>query len=215
MLKNILFISILFLSCTSHAQTPNFNEIFRQKRTARRYMARQIAELQLYIELTKKGYELVSDGLNIVQHITNGEFNLHQLFYASLKIVSPQIKKNSYLQTIVDQQLFIGKLVSELRKEINKDNQLTPVQRRYILSALNNLKTDTDQLNAQLKIILTDSRLELSDDQRINEINKLLTKSTSQLAFIRQFTSETLSTIQALKTEEAEINFHKSLHDIK
>lgn len=208
-----LFIPFIF-TINTYSQTPTFNEIFRQKRTARRYMARQIAELQIYIELTRKGYELVTDGLNLVRDISNGEFTLHQLFYTSLKTVSPQIRKYPKLKTIIDQQLYIQKLVTSLRQEINKDNAFIPSQRNYINSALDNLKSDTDQLEKQLITILADNKFELSDDQRISQINKLFEKSSSQLQFIHQFSSQALALIHMIQTEHLDNQVIKQLYDL-
>jgi hypothetical protein len=71
------------------AQT--FDEWFRQKATQEKYLAQQIAALQQYAAVARRGYQVVQQGLNMIDRLKDGEFTLHSIFYAGFAIVNCQI----------------------------------------------------------------------------------------------------------------------------
>ena len=78
-MKNILIIIILLAGSFCHAQT--YDEWFRQKKTAKKYLLDQIAALQTYIGYAEKGYSIVTGGLNTIKDIKHGDFNLHNNYF--------------------------------------------------------------------------------------------------------------------------------------
>jgi hypothetical protein len=86
----LFIIMLCSMSCyTSIAQTPNWNEWFRQKKTQLKYLAEQIAALKVYLEYLKKGYDVAQKGLSTIELIKSGSFSLHKDYFNSLKQVSP------------------------------------------------------------------------------------------------------------------------------
>lgn len=67
---------------TLSAQT--FEEFFKQKKTQKKYLLEQIAALQTYAELAKKGYAIVSGGLSFIGDIKNGKFSLDKAYFDGL-----------------------------------------------------------------------------------------------------------------------------------
>ena len=61
------------------------NEWVNQKSTQKKYLLQQIAALQVYINYAKKGYNIVSGGINTIRDIKKGDLNLHNTFFSSLK----------------------------------------------------------------------------------------------------------------------------------
>ena len=57
--------------------------------------------------------EIARDGLTTIHEIKNGEFNLHNLFFSSLKTVNPEVAKYSRIAVIIaDQVSIIGEFKS-------------------------------------------------------------------------------------------------------
>ncbi len=62
----------------------------------------QIALLGTYIRQAKQGYNIIDNGLKTVKNIKNGEFDLHDLYYKSLKNVNPNIKGFSKIKQAIE-----------------------------------------------------------------------------------------------------------------
>ncbi len=80
MIKVALVAVLLLTNTFANGQT--FGEWFRQKKTQIKYLLERIAQLQVQIELLKKGYKIVDNGLRTIHQIKDGEFNLHKDFFS-------------------------------------------------------------------------------------------------------------------------------------
>src|SRR3546814_4811730 len=70
---------IAMLPCSDlFAQATKWKEWFRQKKTQKEYLVMQIAALQAYIQVAKRGYEIAKTGLTTIGNIKDGDFNLHR-----------------------------------------------------------------------------------------------------------------------------------------
>jgi len=89
-MKTILVILLLALSMFSYSQT--VEEWTKQKKTQIKYLLQQIAANKVYLDYIEKGYGIARNGLNTIQSIKKGDFNLHSDFVSSLIKVNPKIK---------------------------------------------------------------------------------------------------------------------------
>ena len=65
-MKKLLSVSILIMCFNlCHAQT--WAEWFQQKQTQKKYLIEQIAALQVYLGYAKKGYDIASKGIHLLQ----------------------------------------------------------------------------------------------------------------------------------------------------
>jgi hypothetical protein len=88
------FSFLLFFSISSSAQTAD--EWLRQRSTQIRYLAKQIAGLEIYIQLLRDGYSIVSDGCTIISDLKTGDFNLHKDYFHSLLKANATLKNTVY-----------------------------------------------------------------------------------------------------------------------
>jgi hypothetical protein len=79
MAKYILIACLLGRAGALHAQTQTQIEL------------KQIAALALYAQEAKKGYEKIHAALKNIKNIKEAEYALHQIFYAALAGINPQI----------------------------------------------------------------------------------------------------------------------------
>src|SRR5690554_5363445 len=116
-MKLIFCIILLFISISSQAQT--WNEIFKQKKTQKKYLLQQIVAMKVYARYLKDGYKIASKGIYSIQSFTNCEFNLHDAFFRSLASVNPMIANNGKVVDIIDWQKSIKKQFSSLSNVTN------------------------------------------------------------------------------------------------
>jgi hypothetical protein len=108
-MKKILLLATagLFAFLSSNAQTAD--EWFNQKSTQKKYLLQQIAALKVYLGYAKKGYTIVTSGVNTIRNIKNGDLNLHRDFFNRLKNVNPSIRKYAKVADIIAYQVKIIK----------------------------------------------------------------------------------------------------------
>lgn len=182
---------LLLLSINlTQAQTPTFKEWFRQKKVKREYMAKQIALLQLQLEQLKKGYKIVSAGLTTIENIRNGDFNLSRDFFSSLKNVKPAISNSVKVIDIVAFQSALVREASRVRAFCKNNPNLSPTEIRYVTAVYTNLVKLTDANAAELLTLIRNGESQMTDDERIQRIDKVHSQASDQLVFARSFSSE-------------------------
>src|SRR4051812_23729293 len=105
-MKKLVLLIFVFISVkVCNAQT--FDEWFKQNKTQRKYLIQQIAAFKVYIGYVQKGYSIAKKGLTTIGSIKNGDLNLHNEFFSSLKNVNPGIMKYSKVADIIAYQIKI------------------------------------------------------------------------------------------------------------
>lgn len=181
----ILSITICFLS--AHAQTPKFKEWFKQKKTQKEYLIKQIALLQVYLGYLKKGYDIANKGLNTIENIKNGDFNLHRDFFSSLKNVNPHIANSAKVADIIAFQVYIIQNIGRVNTFCKKSKQFTPDEIYYVTKVYRNMLYLSDINISELLTIIRANETEMKDDERLNRLNKLYDDMLDKHAFVKTF----------------------------
>jgi hypothetical protein len=181
---------------TMQAQT--FAEWFQQNKTQKKYLAEQIVALQAYAVVLKKGYDVAHKGLGVIGDIKNGDFNLHSLYFSSLKAVNPEIAKYPRVGDILTIQQNIQSLTSQSKSKAAQNEFFTSSELDYINSVYGRLSDDCLQTLNELDAVTTPGKLEMKDDERLRCIDKLYADSQSQYGFAKNF-SANLSVMQLQK----------------
>lgn len=146
---------------------------------------KQIALLQLYIGYLQKGYSIARNGLNTISNITDGHWKLDTRFFNSLKIVNPEIRRYAKVVAIFDYQVRIVQLCSDLRKKGFEREELV-----YVNKVVTGLLTDCQGFIDLLTAIIANSRLQMSDDERIRVVDNIYKEMLGQYEFARSFNNE-------------------------
>ena len=176
-------IMLLFMAEGIHAQI--WDEWFAQKQTQKKYLLQQIAALQTYISTAEKGYKIASDGIHTISNIKNGEFNLHSLFFNSLKTVNPKIKNAAIVAEIIAYQIAIVNKFKNISKQNLNSDELAFVGKVYS----NVIAESINDINALIAII-TDNELQMTDDERIKRITALHTNMQDKFMFSQSFVND-------------------------
>ncbi|MCK6617144.1 MAG: hypothetical protein L6Q51_05845 [Cyclobacteriaceae bacterium] len=184
-----LFIIVtgILLSTTSPAQT--WDEWFKQKKTQKKYLVKQIALLRVYLGYLKKGYEIADKGLTTIHNIKNGDFNLHRDFFGSLKNVNPHIKNSAKVADIIAFQVYIIQNIKQVNNFCKNNEYFTPEEIRYVAAVYSNMLFLCDASISELLTIIRSNETEMKDDERLVRIDKLYDDMLDKHAFVQSFDS--------------------------
>ncbi|HTF21683.1 MAG TPA: hypothetical protein VK658_26570 [Chryseolinea sp.] len=207
-------LTIIFLLATLHteAQTPNFNEWFRQKKTQRRYLIQQIAALKVYLEYLKKGYNVVHKGLTTIGDIKDGTFKLDKDYFNSLKAVSPVVRNSPKVNEILVCQESILRLFRAFMPHCREDENLSPEEISEIETVYRDILTASETSIDELTLITTAGELEMKDDERLLRLDKVHASMQEQYAFAKSFIDAVSMLSGQRSRERQQIHTMKELH---
>ena len=205
-MKNILItLSILFCLSVGSAEAQTFNEWFRQKKTQRRYLTKQIALLRVYLGYLKKGYEIADKGLTTIHNIKNGDFNLHRDFFGSLKNVNPHIANSAKIADIIAFQVYVIRDIKNVNNFCKNNEHFTPEEIRYVAAVYSNMLFLTDASISELLMIIRSNQTEMKDDERLMRIDRLYDDMLDKHAFVQSFDNDVRLMAAEREREQREV----------
>ncbi|MDN3548972.1 hypothetical protein [Mucilaginibacter aquaedulcis] len=187
-IKTLLFTALACFTCYP-AAAQFLGGFFSQQSRQRKLMGEQIAQYGIYLRMLQTGYHISESGLNIAQELKNGTLGLQGDYIGSLTQVSPLIRSNPKGRAIAD----LGRqTLTLLADEISWQQHqkiLTATETGYLQKVRDNL-ADQCQLNMdELLQVLTPGKLQLSDGQRLQRLDRLYEEMKDKYAFARSFTA--------------------------
>jgi CRISPR/Cas system CMR-associated protein Cmr5 small subunit len=167
----------------------------------------------IYSDLVK-GYDILSQGYNAVKDISQGSFDLHNMFLDALMRASPAVQKYQKVASIINRGL---QLISEYGSAYNRfkqDNNFSPDEIIYIAKVYNNLIDESAKGLSDLTTVLTDNSIRASDDERLNIIDQLDAEMKNRLSFIKYFNNNTTVLAVQRAREKNDINTIKGIYGI-
>jgi hypothetical protein len=214
-MKKIILLPVIAALFFSEGNAQTLNELFNQKQTQKKYLLQQIAALQVYISYAKKGYNIVSSGINSIRDIKKGEFNLHNTFFNSLKSINPKISRYAKVADIINYQVRIIKLTKQTLQSIREANQFTSEEVEYCKKVFDALLDDCVESIAELLAVITPDKLTMKDNERLARIDKLYLDMQDKFTFCNVM-SEDMSVLALQRmSEQMEINRSKLINGIK
>lgn len=214
-MKRILLLATagLFAFLSSTAQTAD--EWLNQNSTQKKYLLQQIAALKVYLGYAKKGYTIVSSGVNTIRNIKNGDLNQHRDFFNQLKNVNPAIRKYAKVADIIAYQVKIVKQTKITIQQIRETKQFTEAELDHCKQVFDNLLNECMKTVEELILVTTSGKLEMKDDERLKRIDGLYADVQDKYSFACAFSEDMgLLAVQRLG-EQMEINRSKLINGIK
>ncbi|TAN02247.1 MAG: hypothetical protein EPN39_00295 [Chitinophagaceae bacterium] len=209
MKKYLLILITLLTASNIHAQT--FSEFFQQKKTQKKYLLKQIAELQSYIELAKKGYGIVSDGLNFIGDLKGGKFNLSKDYFSSLDNISHMVKKDNDIANTVSLQASINDLYNKAKKDAGSV-YLSSSEKNYIQKVWSNLLDKCNDNITQLDNLTTAGHYKMTENERLQAIDKVYNDMQDKKDFANSFYNEVKVLINQRTKEQMEAKELESIY---
>jgi hypothetical protein len=190
--KFVMRVLILILGlCTGLCgQAQTWAEWTRQKKTQIRYLLNQVAANKVYLEYLQQGYRVAETGLSVVRHIKEGDFNLHQEFFGSLKAVNPAIRRYA---KVAEMMIIQSAIIVECRKTLNRvkeSKQFTPEEMNHCAQVLGRLLADCVENMERLSALVTGGEMSLTDAARLQRIDELYADMQDKWVFCSSFSDE-------------------------
>ncbi len=180
----VMTVAASALATTVRAQT--FAEWFQQKSTQKKYLLQQIAALQVYAAYYKAGNNIAHNGLGSITGSLKSENGLHTTYYSNLNNVSPVVKNNKQVNDILQWQKDILTRMGTL----DKTADLNDGEKKYIIQVKGALFKDCDEQITELQNVITDSKLKMSDEERLKHIGVIHSAMQNNYRFASAFADQ-------------------------
>ncbi|WGQ09730.1 TerB family tellurite resistance protein [Pedobacter gandavensis] len=151
----------------------------------------KLSQLKNILQDMKKGWTVVSGGYNLIRNISQGNFSLHEFFLDGLMLVSPEVKKYRRVADIITYQ---KNIVTEYKSAFNRfrsSGAFNVDELEYLGSVYQQLFEQSVDHIDELLMVITSSKLRMSDDERLRAIDSIFYRVQDKLIFLRSFNTET------------------------
>jgi len=172
----------------------------------------KLSQLKNILSDMKKGYQVISEGYNTIKNISQGNFSLHEVFLDGLMLVSPEVKKYRRVADIIS---FQKNIVSEYKvafKRFNTSDIFNPDELGYLERVYGQLFSQSMDNVDELAMVITSSKLRMSDSERLAAIDRIFLHVQDKLMFLRDFNSKATSLSLAREKQRSELGQLRNLY---
>lgn len=174
----------------------------------------KLAQFKKILKNMKNGYQIIFKGYTAVKDISQGNFNLHKTFLDGLMQVSPAVKKYKRIADIISYQLRIAKEYKLAFNRFKEEKQFTIDEIDYLGKVYGNLFNESLKSLDELSMVITSGKLRMSDDERLQAIDKIYLAVEEQYSFLKEFTNNSNLISLQRKAERAEIEMSRRLYGL-
>jgi hypothetical protein len=174
----------------------------------------KLKQLEEILDNMYKGYKILSQGYNRIKDIAEGNYNIHQVFLDGLFAINPSVAKYKRIPDIIRYQQL---LMKEYRRAFNRfknDSNLTPDELRYLEKVYDYLIKQSLKNLEELAMIVTANKLRMSDDERIQSIDRIYFDIENKLSFLRYFNNSTQVLVLQRAKEGTDVDAAKKLYEL-
>jgi hypothetical protein len=147
----------------------------------------KLSQLKNILSDMKKGYTVVSQGYSKVKDIASGNFSLHEVFLDGLMVVSPEVRKYRKVADIISFQKIIVSEYKRALKDFTGTDVFNPAELDYMGRVYSSLFDASLQSLEDLAMVITSSKLRMSDGERLRAIDRIFLDASDKLEFLRDF----------------------------
>jgi hypothetical protein len=203
MKKCIWFILLIFIGATVYSQSQEAQQLLLD--------VQKLAQLKSILEDLKKGYTILESGYSTIRNISEGNFNLHDLFLSSLLEVSPTVRNYKRIAEIISLQLRIVKEYQAAFKQFKGSQLFDDNELNYLTSVYSNLFNQSLRNLDALGTVITSGQLRMSDDERLSEIDGIWKNICDQFSFLKDFNNKTRVLALQRAKEKSDVEVIKAL----
>lgn len=155
---------------------------------------------------------MVSGGYNTIKNISPGNFSLHEVFLDGLMLVSPEIKKYRRVADIISYQKNIISEYKSAFKRFNASENFNPTEIDYLGRVYKQLFDQSIDNLDELAMVITSAKLRMSDDERLQAIDRIFEDVQDKLVFLRDFNSKATSLSLAREKQKSDLKQRLKLY---
>jgi hypothetical protein len=172
----------------------------------------KLSQFKKILQNMYDGWKVINKGYTAIKDISSGDFKLHEHFLDGLLEVSPVVKKYKRVNDIIHYQTLIVKRSKAAFNQFKDAGSFTVKEIEYIGKVYSNLFQENLRNIDELSMIITAGQLRMSDDERLQSIDRLFARVEDQFSFLESFNSGTSQLALQRKAEQSEINLSKKVY---
>ncbi len=174
----------------------------------------KLAQFKKILQNMYDGYKILDKGYTAVKDISEGNFTLHKTFLDGLLEVSPAVRKYKRIADIINYQLRIVKGYKAAFNQFKEDKQFTVEEINYLGKVYKSLFEQSLKSLDELTMVITAGKLRMSDDERLQAIDRIYSSVKDQFLFLKDFNGNTAMLSLQRKSEQAEIKMSRKINDL-
>jgi len=151
----------------------------------------KLAQFKQILSDMKKGYQILEGGYNTIKNISEGNFNLHKAFLDGLMEVSPTVRNYRRVADIINYQIVLVKEYRNANDRFKRDNNFNADELSYLGRVYDNLFKESFRNLDELLTVITAGKTRMSDDERLQAIDRIYADMQDKLMFLRHFNNNT------------------------
>ena len=175
----------------------------------------KLAQLKAILQNMYDGYQTLHKGYTTIKDLSQGNFTLHKTFHDGLLEVSPVVKKYKRVGDIINYQVRIVKEYKAAYAAFKNGNQFTHEEIRYISKVYASLFKQSLKSLEELSMVITSGNLRMSDDERLQAIDRIYHRVIDQYSFLQDFSNGTMVLLLQRQNERMDIDIMKRVHGVK
>lgn len=206
-MKKLLILLTLVIHSTCFSQSQEAKQLLLN--------VEKLAQLKLMLSHMKTGYQILEKGYNSIKNISQGNFNLHRDFLDGLLQVSPAVKKYAKVGDILQVQIKLVKECKAALAEFRGSKQFTVAEIEYLGNVYANLLKEGLKMLDELAMVVTAGKLRMSDDERLQAIDRIHNEVVEQYTFLNEFNNGTAILSLQREKEKMDIDLMRKVHGLK
>lgn len=174
----------------------------------------KLQQLEKILENMYRGYTILDQGYTTIKNIAEGNYSLHQLFLDGLMAVNPSVRNYKRIPFIIQYQEL---LIREYRRAYDRfrgDPNFSASELDYLSRVYGSLFDASVKNLDELLMIITATKLRMSDDERMAAIDRIYVDMEDKLVFLRAFNNSTqLLAVQRAKAA-SNVKAMENLYDV-
>lgn len=172
----------------------------------------KLSQLKQILADMKNGYRIVSRGYSKIRDITQGNFQLHELFLAGLLEVNPNLRKYARVPAIIACQRDILEEYKAAYNRFRRGGRFTAGELDYLSTAYGNLLDRSLRSLDELTMVLTASELRMNDSERLSLIDRIYADIIKMRSVLRVFNKKVAGLEQTRQRAEQENNLLQGIY---
>ena len=207
MKRIILLIAICAFSVQGFSQSQEVQQLLLN--------VEKLAQFKKILNDMYTGYKVLYKGYTTIKDISEGNFSLHKTFLDGLLQVSPGVRKYKRIADIISYQLRIVKEYKTAFNQFKQDKHFTTEEIDYLGKVYSNLFNESLKSLDELSMVITAGKLRMSDDERLQAIDRIYSDIVDQFSFLQEFNNSTAILSVQREKDLQDIDVSRKVYSIR
>jgi len=151
----------------------------------------KLKQLEEILDNMYRGYKILDKGYRTIKDIAQGNYSVHQAFLDGLMAVNPTIRNYKRIPMIINYQKLLLQEYKRAYNRFKQDPNFKLEELEYLASVYKFLFEASVRNLEDLAMIITATKLRMSDDERMQAIDRIFFDMENKVVFLRYFNSNT------------------------